>query len=193
MLRVAGPWNGFRLPPRTGVGAAILLGVAVGWGLRSAALTAGWTGQLPDLENRVLMRATLRDANLGGLNLRGAVLERADLARANLGSSRLDRANLRSANLVRSNLGGASLVGADLRRARLEQANLDGASLRHACLRDACLDGASLIDVDLRDADLRGASYNAETQWPAGTDPVAMGAVAGAQNTAMVEGHRRVN
>ena len=193
MTRIARSWNSFRLPPQIKMGAATLLGLVAGWSLQYLPLAAAWHGPLPDLENRVLMRASLRDANLGGLNLRGAVLESTDLSRANLGSSRLDCANLRSANLLRANLGGASLVGADLRRARLEQANLDGASLRKACLRDARLDGASLIDVDLRDADLRGASYNSETQWPAGTDPVALGAVTGAQTTAMADPHRRVN
>lgn len=194
MSWIAHSWNSFRLPPRIKMGGAVLLGLVVGVSLQYVPLAFGRQGgPLPDLENRVLMRASLRDTNLGGLNLQGAVLEGTDLSRANLGSSRLDRTNLRSANLLRANLGGASLVGADLRRARLEQANLDGTSLRNACLRDACLDGASLIDADLRDADLRGASYNAETQWPTGTDPVALGAVTGAEKTAMVTHHRREN
>ncbi len=53
------------------------------------------------------------------------------------------------------------LVGADLSGLDLSGANLRGADLR---------------DADLSGARLSSAKYNANTQWPAGFDPVAAGA-----------------
>ncbi len=41
----------------------------------------------------------------------------------------------------------------------------------------ADLRGADLGGADLSGADLRMVRYNADTQWPAGFDPVAAGAV----------------
>ena len=75
--------------------------------------------------------ADLRDANLGGADLRGADLIGADLRDADLGG-----ANLRGADLRDANLGGADLGGADLRGAYLGGAYLIGADLRDADLID---------------------------------------------------------
>ncbi len=67
---------------------------------------------------------------------------------------------------------GRKCVGADLRNIDLSDAGLWAANLS----------GANLTGVDLRGANLsyanlRWAKYSANTQWPAGFDPVAAGAV----------------
>ena len=91
---------------------------------------------------------------------------------ADLGDANLYGADLRSANLTDANLDSADLRGADL-----HNANLKGADLREADLREANLFGANLGRADLRVANLSDATYNTETMWPEGFDPVAAGAV----------------
>ena len=73
------------------------------------------------VEAAVKAGATLRDANLGGANLRGA-----DLRGADLGGANLDGADLRGANLRGAYLDGANLRGANLDGAYLDGADLDG-------------------------------------------------------------------
>lgn len=90
-------------------------------------------------------------------------------------------------------LAGASLIGANLREANLYKANLFEADLRKADLREADLGEADLRHLrqirsaqsfsvilggaNLFEADLRGSTYNSLTQWPAGFDPQAAGAI----------------
>ena len=50
------------------------------------------------------------------------------------------------------------------------------ADLRGIDLTGANLEGANLREANLSGANLSGAKYNANTQWPAGFDPVAEGA-----------------
>ena len=61
----------------------------------------------------------------------------------------------------------ADLSGADLRRAALSGTDLHGADLS----------GAALCWADLRWADLNGVTYDADTKWPDGFDPIAAGAI----------------
>lgn len=60
---------------------------------------------------------------------------------------------------------GANLYFADLRWANLSEANLYGADLRWA----------SLSEANLRGANLGGATYNKQTIFPDGFDPIAAG------------------
>ena len=101
----------------------------------------------------MLEKATLRGANLGCANLRGADLGGADLSCADLGG-----ADLRGADLGCADLSGADLGGADLGCANLGGANLGGADLGGANLRDDNLRGANLRGADLGCADLSGAN-----------------------------------
>jgi len=96
-------------------------------------------------------RATLRDADLSGANLRDADLWSADLRDADLRGADLRDANLICANLTRANLRGADLRGANLRGANLCYANLTDADLWRANLYGAYLGGANLTDAILPD------------------------------------------
>ena len=106
-----------------------------------------------------------------------AIASGADLNGANLNGANLREANLNGANLNGANLSGAKLNGANLHDADLSAADLSGANLRGANLSDANLSGANLSGAKLRWANLHGATYNADTKWPEGFDPVAAGAV----------------
>ena len=109
--------------------AAVKIGLAARWGLKSGA----------NLSGANLSGANLRDANLRDAYLRGADLRGADLSGADLRG-----ANLRDANLSGANLRGADLSDANLRGANLRDANLSDANLRDANLRGADLSGADL-------------------------------------------------
>ena len=62
-------------------------------------------------------------------------------------------------------------------RAELSFVDLNGSDLTEADLSDARLDNADLTGAILYSARLRGATYNAQTRWPKGFDPVAAGAI----------------
>lgn len=109
-----------------------------------------------------LKGADLKDVNLAGADLAGADLRGADLAGANLMGAYLSSTNQLSAYLWSTNQLSVILGGADLRGADLWFADLRGADLRGA---------------DLTGANLRGATYNDQTDWPEGYDPVAAGAL----------------
>ncbi len=87
----------------------------------------------------------------------------------------LPDANLSYANLSNADLEGADLRGADLRNADLRNADLEGADLRGADLRNANLRGANLRGANLRGANLLNATFNKETVFPKGFDPVSCG------------------
>ncbi len=95
-------------------------------------------------------------------SLAGSVLSRAMLSNANLRDAEMRGVDLRQADLHL-----ADLSRADLRTADLRAANFRGTDLRAADLREARLGGT----------DLRHSLYNEDTQWPAGFDPRAAGAV----------------
>jgi uncharacterized protein YjbI with pentapeptide repeats len=96
---------------------------------------------------------------------------------ADLRRTTLRFAPLAYADLLDANLAGASLVGANLDRANLGGANLHKADLTGTGMRHAVLVGANLTGADLTGASLAWAIYDARTQWPAGFDPRAHGAV----------------
>jgi uncharacterized protein YjbI with pentapeptide repeats len=93
----------------------------------------------------IFRRAHMRDAKLGGLDLRGCDFAEADL---------------RGADLKAADLRGARFAGADLRRAALSGARLQGADLSHA----------SLSGADLRGADLTGAKVYGVSAWDVALD-----------------------
>lgn len=106
-----------------------------------------------DLRGANLRRADLIGVNLTGANLATAALNGADLTRSKLGQIKLQRADLSNALLAFADLSGADLTGANLKGADLSKTQLVG-----AILTDAKLDGARLSDSDLQQAKLNGAS-----------------------------------
>ena len=106
-----------------------------------------------DLRGANLRRADLIGVNLTGANLTTAALNGADLTRSKLCQIKLQRADLSNALLAFADLSGADLTGANLQGADLSKTQLVG-----AILTDAKLDGARLCDSDLQQAKLNGAS-----------------------------------
>jgi hypothetical protein len=92
-----------------------------------------WLKNLSDADAS-LRGADLRGVNLSDEDLRGTDLSGADLRGAFLRDVYLDDADLRGANLDDADLKGAFLRGADLRGASLKGADLRGASLKGADL-----------------------------------------------------------
>jgi hypothetical protein len=87
-------------------------------------------------------------------------------------------ANLSGASVSGTNLFNANLFEADLRRANLRDTDLGDADLRHVRhLRSTQSFGVILGAANLLGADLHGSTYNSRTQWPAGFDPQASGAI----------------
>ncbi|OWY63104.1 hypothetical protein B7486_54880, partial [cyanobacterium TDX16] len=123
---------------------------------------------LPDLyaPDRVLLAASLRDADLTRARLffsdmrhvdaRGAMLLRADLRGVNLAEARLEGADLRGADLTDASLRGACLQGAKLAGAVLDQVGLERADLRAP---------------DLAAAELGAVMWDETTLWPDGFEP----------------------
>lgn len=125
-----------------------------------------------DLSSAQLPLADLECAGLKGANLRGTDLHQALLMGAHLGGADLAEANLEDADLFGADLRGAKLRGANLRGVMFSSANL-----YRADLRGARLEGAYLELVSLAGTDLTGATYDRNTSWPSGVDPIACGAV----------------
>ncbi|MGO9689158.1 MAG: pentapeptide repeat-containing protein [Syntrophobacteraceae bacterium] len=98
----------------------------------------------------------LHEANLRGVNLRGAYLSEADLHGADLSGANLSEANLHEANLHGEDLSGADLSGAELFRADLHEADLSRAHLEHARIvqtdvTDAKLDSCHVYGISVWD------------------------------------------
>ncbi len=127
------------------------------------------------LSDANLMGADLSDANLMGADLSDANLMGADLSGADLSGADLSFVNLRNANLSNADLEGADLRGADLQDADLRNVDLSGAILTGADLRNAILSGATLSGAYLSFVNLRNATFNKETVFPDGFDPVSCG------------------
>jgi uncharacterized protein YjbI with pentapeptide repeats len=102
------------------------------------------------LGNRNFERAELGEANLQGVDLKGADFSYADLSEA---------------NLCRANLRGCDLSFADLSQANLEDADLRGALLFSADLRNANLAGTKLEKAD----------YDRTTHFPLNFDLIKAG------------------
>lgn len=144
------------------------------------------------MEGAYLEHAHLEWAHLGEADLTGARMKkvflvaghlarvnllRADLEEAYLVGAKLAGANLREANLAHSHIEWAFMGTANLLNANLKGAQLIGVELRGANMAYADLSGANLQDTSLMWTRLRGATYNEETLWPEGFDPISAGAV----------------
>ena len=81
---------------------------------------------------RDFSRAELGDADLRGVNLKGADLSYADLSEANLTGANLRGTDLSFADLSQANLQDADIRGALLMSANLRQANLQSTKLEKA-------------------------------------------------------------
>ncbi|MCY1018994.1 NACHT domain-containing protein [Pyxidicoccus sp. MSG2] len=128
-------------------------------------------------DGALLDRALLMNADLSSCSFYGASLRGADLTGALLRSSFLREANLEGAELHGAFADHAFFDSAKLRRAVLMETDFTGASFVGADMTDAYLQGANLTRAVLHDAVLKGAAYDDTTQWPAGFDPVAAGAI----------------
>lgn len=103
----------------------------------------------------------LSDANLSGVNLRGANFFKANLRYANVGDTDLSGADFSQAELIRANFSGARIIGTKFVEANLLKANFFNAFLREvnlveADLRKADLSRAYLCDVNLQGTNLSG-------------------------------------
>ena len=110
--------------------------------------------------NANLSGASLREADLAGLDMRGANLTDADLRDADLRGTNLEKAALVSSQLSGADLGGASLVEATLSPARWWDVRLDGAALCKAT-----------VSGDITGASFDGAIFCQGTKWPDDTPP----------------------
>lgn len=104
--------------------------------------------------------ASLDQADLSGLSLRGMDWTGASLALANLQGSDLEQAILVGADLRGANLQEALLFGADLTGARLQ-----GADLRETRLH------AAIVHAERSGVDFTGAVYDMDTDWGEGGPP----------------------
>ena len=142
---------------------------------QGATAIAAWRDAHPGERLRLaqanLVGVDLRGANLHGARLSEAVLDGADLVGANLQQADLRAASLVEADLTGARLQHASLVRAQLARAhllwaRLPRAHLHGAHLHEAHLQEANLQRAYLVGTDLSGANLCGAYLErADLQW----------------------------
>ena len=81
----------------------------------------------------------------------------------------------RRADLTDAILTNADLTNAILTNAKLWYADLTNADLTNAILTNADLTNADLTNADLTNADLWYATFNKETVFPDGFDPIARG------------------
>lgn len=102
----------------------------------------------------------LSEADLSGIDLRGANLRRADLTGANLSGADLSGAQLIHADLTRARLDEARLIRADLTEARLFTCSLSRAKATAACFRQADLSHSTLSKSDLSQADFTQATLD---------------------------------
>ena len=110
----------------------------------------------------------LSDADLSGVDLRGANLKRADLTGTSLRDANLVGANFSEADLTRADLRGARLVKADFYTARLfkatfSEADCSGTYLRRADAIEADFAGANLTKADLVELNLRNGNLAGAT------------------------------
>ncbi len=111
-----------------------------------------------------LFMATLKRANLSGLDLSGSDMFKANLHGSDLSGARLVKANARYADLSSAAFTGADLEAAQVKWANLKDARLGGArlistKLQNAKAQNAVFNGAQLQDAIFDDADVREASF----------------------------------
>jgi len=127
------------------------------------------------LNNTIMLKTKLRDAELTGADLSGANLEEADLSFAGLGMSvmhktRLFNARLDGATMTKSDLKESDLKCASLKNCRIREANLTCVDFTSADMRgvDMSLSNvqrASFINTDLRGARLRMITGFEKATW----------------------------
>ncbi len=105
------------------------------------------------------VKVDLSNADLHGVDLRGAKLYGVDLSEANLDNALLSYAHLLNADLFQANLTSAFLIGTNLQNADLREANLSKSQLNNANLVNANLTDADLSDVLLSRADLSYGTF----------------------------------
>jgi uncharacterized protein YjbI with pentapeptide repeats len=98
------------------------------------------------LNNANLNNADMQRAKMQGISLSGqrTTLIKANVKNADLGGASIDRADLTGAKLFKANL-----EGADLNKAILKHVNLSHANLKNADVERADLTGANLIGADV--------------------------------------------
>ena len=112
------------------------------------------------LHNCILDNAFLSKTKFISANLKKANLEKAYLWKSNLKYAILTFANLEYTNLYNANLFYADLRNSNLKNTILAYSDLRNADLRNADLRNAYLRYADLRNADLRNADLRNADLS---------------------------------
>ena len=138
-----------------------------------------------DFQRADLRQIQLNHVTLKGVNLNSSNLAKAQLKQANLNYSTLKRANLSNANLEKAllkevNFESACLNEVNLTDAHLEGSNFTGADLRGADLRGAysvnvAFQGANLKQAKLHGVNFHGATYDRQTSFDPGVDPVQAG------------------
>jgi uncharacterized protein YjbI with pentapeptide repeats len=125
---------------------------------------------------RDLSEQVLRNAQFAGLELEGFCFDSADLAGADFTGSDLYGANLMDARCDDCSFRNADLRGAAFFRASLRRADLRNARLGpNNMLTPSDVSGVDFTDALLEGADFTAASYDTETKFPAGFDPLQRG------------------
>ncbi|RZJ19195.1 MAG: pentapeptide repeat-containing protein [Brevundimonas sp.] len=120
-----------------------------------------------DMQDIILVEASLRRADLRGACLRGADLSGADLFEADLREGAIAAADrkigfrlVEAQNRDATEARGASLVGANLERSKLTGVIAQAADFTDAVMRDCKLVRANLKQASFRGADLAGADLS---------------------------------
>lgn len=116
-------------------------------------------------EKNLTVEVILVEANLRGVNLKGANLDEVCLVKADFQGANLERANLREAELIGANLSYANLSGAFLLEANLNHANLTKASLQQTKLIETRALAANFTEVVLTGACLHNWHINNATKF----------------------------
>lgn len=130
-----------------------------------------------NLHRALLAGADLTRSTMTGTILRNACLDGATMIEANLIGAALMLALVRSANLQRANLTDAGLNMAKFQASDLTSANLTNADVGRTSFEGACLKRAVMKCRRLEMAILRDATFDVDTEWPEGFDPMAAGAI----------------
>jgi uncharacterized protein YjbI with pentapeptide repeats len=137
-----------------------------------------------DLGQTRFFRARMNGTTFHKTNLRGTTFEQTDLAGADLRGAIMND----TTTFYQVNMNEANLAGLDLRGAVFDSVNLRAADLRNT-KNWRNLNRSNLAEADLRGADFstvtktpvgtvwEKAVYDAKTIFPAGIDPVAVGAI----------------
>lgn len=122
--------------PAARPGVSLILALAGGTLLSSAAIAAN-----PADIQQLLQTNACEDCDLAGANLRGL-----DLQEANLQGANLQGALLNFSDLTRANLSEANLQGAEISGTTFQGANLQAADLADAIVTNVCPTGATVTD-----------------------------------------------